>query len=954
MKKLLTLFTLLLCVCSGAWGTPKTWNFQTLTGFNNSENDPTEFHAEGSNWTYSSNIYTYNVNSNLENYTLLNQNGDNLSYTDGLTFTIPAKKKVQIGKGYLFINNNTATVNIPTTAGEYVNLLVGISSANKSFGVSGGEEITSFSVPFSSGMYSINIKATGTKVSISTTDAKMTIYQIAVINASDVVQAPTFNYSTGSYYKGVSISLSANTAGSTVKFKTDSSPKAIGAMGNYSEAQSLTSNKTICAVAEKDGLYSDYAYNAYTIVSSYPTPIAAPAAGIYSSAQSVTFSSKGTSGEGEVDILPNGVIYYTLDGSTPNNSNTRYDGTPINITETKTLKAILYSDGTTNKSSVLEALYEIVVASDPEFSLSATTIPSNSTAQIKVGDNDGLDGVTLSNIAYGTDGIVTVNATTGVVTPVTAGTTTITFDTDATVKYNSSTGNEFTITVTTPKCATPTITVGAFNFANKGYKVTITNNEDGSTLYYSTNNVDWTEYTSALYATTTTNYYAKSVKASYDDSEVANENVTNTFDGEKKYIAWVYKDGYTSADVAYDFDTDPMVIGLKTTYNVVPVALDDSDKPYTNRATDGIAIDKANLVVCTEAVTGNTNLANDMKNFVGRNTMINLKLWNYGGNQTRWGWGTPANNTSSFTFTPTSTLYKVLNGVTFEDGAVKVFESTAPKNNKLAYVTWSNEPTNNVNMGSVSGKTTMHAIIDNNNLDKQFFAFGLSRDNATSYTANAVTIIKNAAAMLIAGTERLDAEVATVPVTIGASGYASYCSSYALDFTETGVTAYTAKVEEEKVVLTKVTDNIVPANEGVVLRGAQNDYNIPVATTDDSFDFSENQMVGVVQRTQVVWNPSTDVYNYILQQGQFNKATDGYLKANRAYLSTTYNVDAPGAKPLTIVFNDEEQGEETDGIKSVQGSGFTVNGEAYNLSGQRVGADYKGLVIINGKKVIRK
>ena len=106
MKKLLTLFTLLLTVCSGAWGTPKTWNFQTLTNFNGSENDPTEFHADGSNWTYSSNIYTYNVNSNLENYTLLNQNGENLSYTDGLTFTIPAKKKVQIGKGYLFINNN--------------------------------------------------------------------------------------------------------------------------------------------------------------------------------------------------------------------------------------------------------------------------------------------------------------------------------------------------------------------------------------------------------------------------------------------------------------------------------------------------------------------------------------------------------------------------------------------------------------------------------------------------------------------------------------------------------------------------------------------------------------------------------------------------------------------------------------------------------------------------------
>ncbi|MBQ4352437.1 MAG: hypothetical protein II758_02540, partial [Prevotella sp.] len=44
----------------------------------------------------------------------------------------------------------------------------------------------------------------------------------------------------------------------------------------------------------------------------------------------------------------------------------------------------------------------------------------------------------------------------------------------------------------------------------------------------------------------------------------------------------------------------------------------------------------------------------------------------------------------------------------------------------------------------------------------------------------------------------------------------------------------------------------------------------------------------------------------------------------------------------------------TDGIKSVQGSGFTVNGEAYNLAGQRVGKDYKGIVIVNGKKVLVK
>ena len=392
-------------------------------------------------------------------------------------------------------------------------------------------------------------------------------------------------------------------------------------------------------------------------------------------------------------------------------------------------------------------------------------------------------------------------------------------------------------------------------------------------------------------------------------------------------------------------DTDEIVIELKKYYNVVPVV---KTKSTTLTASDDIG--NANLIVSSEAVTGKENLAKSMKVFVGAAPMLHMKLWSY--TSGRWGWASDAANPETDMITPERKTYKVLDGVAFDGDEISMFDDAT--GTRVQNVVWDSKPANNVDMARADGNVAMHAIIDNDHLDKQFFAIGLSCVNNTKYSNNAKTIVKNAAAMLIAGTERLDTEVATVPVTIGASGYASYCSSYALDFTETGVTAYTAKVEEEKVVLTKVTDNIVPANEGVVLRGAQNDYNIPVATTDDSFDFSENQMVGVVQRTQVVWNVG-EKYNYILQQGQFNMANGGYLKANRAYLSTTYNVEAQGgAKPLTIVFNDEEQGEETDGIKSVQGSGFTVNGEAYNLSGQRVGADYKGLVIINGKKVIRK
>ena len=186
----------------------------------------------------------------------------------------------------------------------------------------------------------------------------------------------------------------------------------------------------------------------------------------------------------------------------------------------------------------------------------------------------------------------------------------------------------------------------------------------------------------------------------------------------------------------------------------------------------------------------------------------------------------------------------------------------------------------------------------------------------------------------------------SVDIIIPESGYLSYCYVNTLDFSSTDVKAYKAKIEEAKVVLTKV--DIVPAKTGVVLYcETPATYTVPVATTDDVV--TDNEMVGVLDRTQVVWNPSEGVYNYILQQGQFNMATDGYLKPNRAYLSTSYDVTALGAKALSVVFAEDE----TDGIRSIENSRIE-NSDYYNLAGQKVGADYKGIVIVNGKKFLRK
>lgn len=187
-------------------------------------------------------------------------------------------------------------------------------------------------------------------------------------------------------------------------------------------------------------------------------------------------------------------------------------------------------------------------------------------------------------------------------------------------------------------------------------------------------------------------------------------------------------------------------------------------------------------------------------------------------------------------------------------------------------------------------------------------------------------------------------------VTIGESHYLSYCFMNKLDFSETDVKAYKASVDGEgKVTLTKV--DVVPAGEGVVLYCETPDtYSIPV-TTKDASDVSGNEMVGVLVRTQVDWNPTTGVYNYILQQGEFRKATTpgGYLKPNRAYLSTSYNVTAVGggdAKALTIVFNDA-----TTGINGVEEIAPVTKTRKVVKNGRLVIETPNGEFTIDGAKV---
>ena len=174
--------------------------------------------------------------------------------------------------------------------------------------------------------------------------------------------------------------------------------------------------------------------------------------------------------------------------------------------------------------------------------------------------------------------------------------------------------------------------------------------------------------------------------------------------------------------------------------------------------------------------------------------------------------------------------------------------------------------------------------------------------------------------------------------------YTTYVTSDKVDFTGLELKAYVAKsASTAGVVFDEVTT--VPANTPLLLKGTKGTlYSVPVAASADDIDV--NLLLAGDGSTTIGGDGN---YDYILSDGKFYRALSGTVAVGKAYLHLTK--EPALAQELSIIFSDDE---ETDGINAVKGMMPEVIGESYNLAGQKVGANYKGIVIVNGKKVVRK
>ena len=209
--------------------------------------------------------------------------------------------------------------------------------------------------------------------------------------------------------------------------------------------------------------------------------------------------------------------------------------------------------------------------------------------------------------------------------------------------------------------------------------------------------------------------------------------------------------------------------------------------------------------------------------------------------------------------------------------------------------------------------------------------------------------------------------VEIIDVKISSVGCATFVAPGAVTISESDdVKAYTLEYINNKLIANEIFGKTIPANTPVLLNATPGTYSFSFDKSTMSFtDNSET----VSNKTYLYHEDVTSSDNVLKGTMQCHYAPNGsYVLQNGTHGVGFYQVDVDnylvntmhcyipssaipaGARSLSIVFDDSE----TTGIADVKGQKEDVRGDIFNLSGQRVGKDYKGVVIKNGRKMIQK
>lgn len=193
-------------------------------------------------------------------------------------------------------------------------------------------------------------------------------------------------------------------------------------------------------------------------------------------------------------------------------------------------------------------------------------------------------------------------------------------------------------------------------------------------------------------------------------------------------------------------------------------------------------------------------------------------------------------------------------------------------------------------------------------------------------------------------------------ITIGSTGYATlYYSGRAIKI-PTGLTAYTMKVENGKIVKSRAYSEgeTLPKATAVILRGKPGKYNLDTSTEEGTTD-NNNQLKGSDTKANTTGNDGYYFYMLANKDGEgvgfYWGAKNGAAFLNgehKAYLAIP-KIDTYGsaAKPCYVFAED-----------AATAIGKTSDNEtkpaSYTLDGRLCPRGAKGIVISNGRKTIRR
>ena len=303
------------------------------------------------------------------------------------------------------------------------------------------------------------------------------------------------------------VTITDATAGATIYYTTNGTAPTT-ASPKYTGPFVVSTTTTVGAIAAETG-YQNRAENGVQFIfqTTVTPPIFSPAAGTYSTAQSVTIT----------DHTTGATIYYTTNGTTPTTASTKYAG-PITVTNTERIEAIGVKSGLKD-SVVSSAAYTIgsgTTAALPTFSVAAGTYAAAQTVALA-------DTTTGATIYYTTNGTTPTTASAKYTAPIVVSATETIEAIAVDTGYTNSIVASAKYTIETP-AATPVFSVAAGTYT-AAQSVTITDAAAGAAIYYTTNGTAptaaSTKYKGAVAVAATETLEAIAVAPGYTNSAVA-------------------------------------------------------------------------------------------------------------------------------------------------------------------------------------------------------------------------------------------------------------------------------------------------------------------------------------------------------------------------------------------------------------------------------------------------